>query len=259
MRRESAAFIDAILADGARQPFPARTSSRCSGLVAHCGMFTSLSQTLLKIASPGVPDFYQGTELWEFQPGRSRQPPPGRLSHSDGGLDALKKREAEVGPRELIRELLSDLAGRQNKAVSHLSPPFLPPGTIGSCSRAGTTFHWRPAEPGTKTSAPLPGGRGRRSVIAVAPRFFATLLPDPAMLPLGEEVWGDTALKLSRPGGNAPEQCPDRRNGDRHRPRRPKRAPPCDRSAAAPPSPCWWKPVREHSSPARPPARRSSR
>ncbi len=32
--------------------------------VAHYGMFNSLSQTLLKITSPGVPDMYQGTELW---------------------------------------------------------------------------------------------------------------------------------------------------------------------------------------------------
>ncbi len=29
-------------------------------------MLNSLSQTLLKIPSPGVPDFYQGTELWDL-------------------------------------------------------------------------------------------------------------------------------------------------------------------------------------------------
>ena len=29
-------------------------------------MFNSLSQTLLKVASPGIPDFYQGTEIWDF-------------------------------------------------------------------------------------------------------------------------------------------------------------------------------------------------
>src|SRR5690606_37308084 len=34
--------------------------------VARCGMFNSLSQTLLKCASPGVPDIYQGNELWVF-------------------------------------------------------------------------------------------------------------------------------------------------------------------------------------------------
>ena len=29
-------------------------------------MLNSLSQAILKITSPGVPDFYQGTELWDF-------------------------------------------------------------------------------------------------------------------------------------------------------------------------------------------------
>jgi (1->4)-alpha-D-glucan 1-alpha-D-glucosylmutase len=33
---------------------------------AHFGMFNSLSQTLLKITSPGVPDFYQGNEVWDL-------------------------------------------------------------------------------------------------------------------------------------------------------------------------------------------------
>ena len=39
-------------------PFQAR--------IATAGIFNSLSQTLLKIASPGLPDFYQGTEVWNF-------------------------------------------------------------------------------------------------------------------------------------------------------------------------------------------------
>ena len=34
--------------------------------ISHHGMLNSLAQTLLKIASPGVPDTYQGTELWDF-------------------------------------------------------------------------------------------------------------------------------------------------------------------------------------------------
>lgn len=34
--------------------------------LAYYGALNSLSQTLLKIACPGVPDFYQGTELWDL-------------------------------------------------------------------------------------------------------------------------------------------------------------------------------------------------
>jgi (1->4)-alpha-D-glucan 1-alpha-D-glucosylmutase len=40
-----------------------RTFQRC---ISHYGLFNSLSQTLLKITAPGVPDTYQGTELWDF-------------------------------------------------------------------------------------------------------------------------------------------------------------------------------------------------
>jgi (1->4)-alpha-D-glucan 1-alpha-D-glucosylmutase len=34
--------------------------------VARGGLLNSLSQVVLKIASPGVPDFYQGSELWDL-------------------------------------------------------------------------------------------------------------------------------------------------------------------------------------------------
>jgi (1->4)-alpha-D-glucan 1-alpha-D-glucosylmutase len=34
--------------------------------VARCGLINSLSQVVLKIGCPGVPDFYQGTEMWDL-------------------------------------------------------------------------------------------------------------------------------------------------------------------------------------------------
>jgi (1->4)-alpha-D-glucan 1-alpha-D-glucosylmutase len=34
--------------------------------IARFGLLNSLSQTLCKLAAPGVPDIYQGTELWDF-------------------------------------------------------------------------------------------------------------------------------------------------------------------------------------------------
>ena len=34
--------------------------------IAYFGFFNTLSQTLLKITCPGVPDFYQGSELWNL-------------------------------------------------------------------------------------------------------------------------------------------------------------------------------------------------
>jgi len=37
------------------------------------GRINSLAQTLIKMVVPGVPDFYQGTELWDLSPGRPGQ------------------------------------------------------------------------------------------------------------------------------------------------------------------------------------------
>ena len=55
-------FIEAILASPefleSFVPFAARISER--------GMIYSLAQTVLKLTSPGVPDIYQGNEIWEF-------------------------------------------------------------------------------------------------------------------------------------------------------------------------------------------------
>src|SRR5262249_37576267 len=34
--------------------------------ISHVGMFNSLAQTLVRCTAPGVPDTYQGTELWDF-------------------------------------------------------------------------------------------------------------------------------------------------------------------------------------------------
>src|SRR6188474_3504523 len=34
--------------------------------VAQLGIYNSLSQLVIKVAAPGIPDFYQGSELWEL-------------------------------------------------------------------------------------------------------------------------------------------------------------------------------------------------
>ena len=43
------------------------------------GRINSLTQTLIKCTAPGVPDTYQGSELWDLAPRRSRQSRPDRL------------------------------------------------------------------------------------------------------------------------------------------------------------------------------------
>jgi (1->4)-alpha-D-glucan 1-alpha-D-glucosylmutase len=59
------AFIDGIFELPARHALW-RGLAPFARKVAEIGMHNSLAQLTLKIAAPGVPDFYQGTEMWDF-------------------------------------------------------------------------------------------------------------------------------------------------------------------------------------------------
>jgi (1->4)-alpha-D-glucan 1-alpha-D-glucosylmutase len=74
--------------------------------VAQIGMWNSLSQTLLKMTVPGVPDFYQGTELWDFSlvDPDNRQPVDFRKRLVL--LEELQRLESK-GRVSLIRELMA--------------------------------------------------------------------------------------------------------------------------------------------------------
>ncbi|HKC84368.1 MAG TPA: malto-oligosyltrehalose synthase, partial [Blastocatellia bacterium] len=62
--------------------------------IARAGMFNSLSQTLLKITAPGVPDFYQGTEIWDFSLVDPDNRRPVDYEHRKRLLDSLRDKEA---------------------------------------------------------------------------------------------------------------------------------------------------------------------
>src|SRR4030095_58093 len=60
-----ARFVDAIL-DPVRSSRFLDDFTTFQLRVAYFGALNSLAQTLVKITAPGVPDFYQGTELWDL-------------------------------------------------------------------------------------------------------------------------------------------------------------------------------------------------
>lgn len=59
-------FVSSILKCGKDNAF-AKDFTAFQERVAYYGMLNGLSQTLLKIFSPGIPDFYQGSELWDLR------------------------------------------------------------------------------------------------------------------------------------------------------------------------------------------------
>ena len=93
-------FVESIL-DARKSPRFLDEFMRFQETISYYGMFNSLGQALLKIVCPGVPDFYQGSELWDF-----------RLVDPDnrGPVDFRKR-----------KELLQALADEGD----HSSPEFL--------------------------------------------------------------------------------------------------------------------------------------
>lgn len=58
-------FVDALLTPETGEEFLASFGPKAQRL-AHLGLVNTLAQVVLKIASPGVPDFYQGGESWNL-------------------------------------------------------------------------------------------------------------------------------------------------------------------------------------------------
>lgn len=58
-------FVGEILDVVKENPFLKQFLPFCRR-IAHYGVLNSLSQILIKITAPGLPDFYQGTELWDL-------------------------------------------------------------------------------------------------------------------------------------------------------------------------------------------------
>jgi (1->4)-alpha-D-glucan 1-alpha-D-glucosylmutase len=59
--------------------------------VAYFGMVNGLSQTLLKVASPGVADFYQGSELWDLRLVDPDNRGPVNFAQRAAALDSVAK------------------------------------------------------------------------------------------------------------------------------------------------------------------------
>ncbi len=90
-------FIAALLAGGRSNRFP-QTIEPFAARLAQLGAVNSLAQTILKLTCPGVPDFYQGSELWDFSlvDPDNRRPVDYALRQQQ--LDTL----AQITPKELL-------------------------------------------------------------------------------------------------------------------------------------------------------------
>jgi len=72
--------------------------------IAMDGVINSLSQTMLKMTCPGIPDFYQGTELWDLTLVDPDNRQPIDYQHRIGLLQEIRSKEDP----DFIKEILSN-------------------------------------------------------------------------------------------------------------------------------------------------------
>ncbi len=162
---------------------------------AYFGQFNSLSQVLLKLTSPGVPELYQGTELWDFSLVDPDNRRPVDFKGRQKLLSDLRKRAEDGDSETVARELLD--AGQDGRIKLYLSYKTL------NFRRAHASLFsvgdYAPLEArGEKREHMCAFLRTLReeATIVAAPRLLVGLTGGVERPPLGEEVWGDTRLAL---------------------------------------------------------------
>jgi (1->4)-alpha-D-glucan 1-alpha-D-glucosylmutase len=186
------AFADSLLNSGTRDTFR-KDFEVLWKRIARLGMVNSLSQTLLKITAPGLPDFYQGTEFWDFSmvDPDNRRPVDFALRQK-----TLKEIDAAYGldREKLLRELVArpedgriklfliwkGLAARRDNAELFLKGEYHPLEFEGTRQEMAFGF--------ARTL-------GDWAVLTVVPRLFAKAAGEEARYPLGS-FWEDASLRL---------------------------------------------------------------
>jgi (1->4)-alpha-D-glucan 1-alpha-D-glucosylmutase len=166
--------------------------------VAAIGRLNSLSQTLIKLASPGVPDIYQGNELWEFRlvdPDNRRPVDYARRQKLLCELTSLPCAEHESVARTFSDQLNNgeDIEGRAKLFLTwralrarreHLdifqNGAYLPLNVEGPKARHVFAF--------ART-------KGDAHVILGVPRMCGQLFENGISL-RDPEIWGDTRIEL---------------------------------------------------------------
>jgi len=163
--------------------------------VAYYGIFNSLSHTLIKITSPGVPDFYQGTELWDLNLVDPDNRRPVDFEKRMSFLQDISYR-AETDILNLINELFSTREDGRIKL-------FLINRALQARKEKAEVFQkgrYIPIEAGGRFKEHIVAfarNHGDDWTITIAPRFLTALVKE-GELPTGRQVWDDTCVLLPK-------------------------------------------------------------
>ena len=162
--------------------------------IARIGLWNSLSQTLLKLTCPGVPDIYQGNDLWDFSL-----------------VDPDNRRPVDYGRRLQVFESIRRLSGEAN-SVSAAELLETPEDSRLKLYVIWNTLCLRKEYPelfrlGDYIPLEVRGMKANHvvafirkfesaSLLVVVPRLVGGLLNGSERPPVGPEVWNDTLVEL---------------------------------------------------------------
>lgn len=189
--------------------------------VAYFGQFNSLSQVLLKLTSPGVPDMYQGTEIWDFSLVDPDNRRPVDYQRRRLLLNDLKTQVARAG-----QDLIPLVQGLLDHSLDGRIKLYLIFRTLNFRRAHQPLFSrgaYLPLEAvGEKRDHLCAFARisGDEGMIVVTPRLVVGLTGGAEQPPLGERVWKDTWLILPPEWGDhvyrnlfTGESLPPKKNG----------------------------------------------
>jgi len=165
--------------------------------VARLGLLNSLAQVALKVVSPGVPDFYQGTDLWDLRlvdPDNRRPVDFDRRARQLDEVDAVL-RAAPAERAAAIAQMLADWTdGRIKLLVTAAGlrlrrdmPSVFPAGDYVPLATEVTVRGGVVAF--ARTS-------GTDAVVVAAPRLVSSLCDADHPLPLGGDCWRTSRVLL---------------------------------------------------------------
>jgi (1->4)-alpha-D-glucan 1-alpha-D-glucosylmutase len=188
-------FVSSIL-----EPLPSNEFlndfTKLNNVVANCGVYNSLSQAVLKIFSPGVPDIYQGNELLAFNLTDPDNRRPVDFERCKRMLDSLKKRlETSQDLTQFAETLLSNLHDglaklyvvwralnyRRDNAELFSEGDYVFLGAVGVEKSHLCVFAWQ---------------RRKQQLLVAVPRLVTGLTYNTGKAPIGAGIWGNTSIVL---------------------------------------------------------------
>jgi (1->4)-alpha-D-glucan 1-alpha-D-glucosylmutase len=164
--------------------------------ISHYGVLNSLSQVVLKLTCPGIPDFYQGSELWDF---RLVDPDNRQPVNYDCRIKLLQDIKASIQNNEnfyFLKELLHNpgdgkiklfliyqLLQIRNKEQNLFLKGSFAPVPIHGKYKNNIIAYMRTYN--------------NKIIISVVPRFCTELVRI-GQYPLGADVWNNTFVELPK-------------------------------------------------------------